>query len=62
MERYEHALAQLDESDRQAVVGRIEMGFGYDELARTLDKPSKDAARMAVSRALVRLAQEMDRG
>jgi RNA polymerase sigma-70 factor (ECF subfamily) len=61
VERYERALADLDESDRHAIVGRIEMGLGYDELALTLGKPSRDAARMAVSRALVRLAQGMDR-
>jgi len=33
----------------------------YEELARELGKPSADAARMAVSRALVRLAREMAR-
>jgi len=58
-ERYERALARLGERDREAIVARIELGRGYDEIARALDRASPDAARMAVSRALVRLAQEM---
>jgi RNA polymerase sigma-70 factor (ECF subfamily) len=59
VERYETALGRLSESEREAIVARIELGFDYDQIARALDKPSRDAARMAVSRALVRLAQEM---
>ena len=47
---------------REAVIARVEMGLGYAEIARHLDKPSADAARMAVSRALVRLAREMGHG
>ena len=35
------------------------MGFTHDELATLLGKPSANAARMAVERALVRLAAEM---
>jgi RNA polymerase sigma-70 factor (ECF subfamily) len=61
-ERYERALSRLGERDREAVIARIELGRGYDEIARALDKPSPDAARMAVGRALVRLAQEMRDG
>jgi RNA polymerase sigma-70 factor (ECF subfamily) len=60
-ERYEQALGRLARQDREAVVARIEMGWGYQDIARAMDKPSRDAARMAVSRALVRLAQEMGR-
>ena len=59
-ERYDEALNRLSEQDRQAVVTRIELGLDYDEVARALDKPSRNAARMAVSRALVRLAHEME--
>ncbi|MBD3335450.1 MAG: sigma-70 family RNA polymerase sigma factor [Candidatus Eisenbacteria bacterium] len=57
--RYENALARLKPEDREAVVARLEMAGTYEELAGVLDKPSADAARMAVARALVRLAQEM---
>jgi RNA polymerase sigma-70 factor (ECF subfamily) len=62
VERYEAALARLGEEDRAAVVARVELQGTYPELARALGKPSADAARMAVSRALVRLAKEMASG
>ena len=62
LERYERALQTLREEDREAVIGRVELGLDYDELSRALSKPSPDAARVAVGRALVRLAQEMKRG
>ena len=60
--RYEAALARLRPEEREAVIARIEMAGSYHQLATALGKPSADAARMAVSRALVRLAQEMSRG
>jgi len=59
LERYEAALERLKPEDREAVVARIEMAGTYEELAEALGKPSADAARMAVGRALVRLAKEM---
>ena len=57
--RYEKALARLSPEDQEAVVARVEMAGTYQELAEVLGKPSADAARMAVGRALVRLAKEM---
>ena len=60
-ERYEAALARLAEGDREAIVTRVELGMSYAEVAELLGKPSADAARMAVVRALMRLAQEMGR-
>jgi hypothetical protein len=36
------------------------MQQSYQEIATLHGKPSADAARMAVSRAIVRLAEEMD--
>jgi RNA polymerase sigma-70 factor (ECF subfamily) len=59
LERYEKALAQLKEGDRQAIIARVEMGMSYAEVAAALEKPSPDAARMAVGRALSRLAELM---
>lgn len=61
VERYERALTVLRETEREAIVGRIELGLDYDELAATLGRSSADAARMVVSRALLRLAEEMRR-
>jgi RNA polymerase sigma-70 factor (ECF subfamily) len=57
IDRYERALAQLDEDDRAAIVGRFEMGYSYDALARAMERPSADAARKAVERAVRRLAE-----
>ena len=62
VERYEAALARLRPDEREAIITRVEMDASYDAVARALGKPSADAARMAVSRALLRLAQEMSRG
>jgi RNA polymerase sigma-70 factor, ECF subfamily len=59
--RYEAALVRLRPEDREAVVARIEMDGTYEAVAQALGKPSPDAARMAVSRALLRLAEEMNR-
>ncbi len=61
LERYETALARLRPEEREAIIARVEMDGSYQDVAAALGKPSPDAARMAVSRALVRLAQEMSR-
>ena len=61
VERYERALARLKPEDREAVIAKMELDCSYAELARALGKPSPDAARMAVGRALMRLAEEMKR-
>jgi RNA polymerase sigma-70 factor (ECF subfamily) len=59
--RYEAALERLREEDREAVIARVELGHSFEEIARLFDKPSSDAARMMVNRALMRLAEEMRR-
>jgi RNA polymerase sigma-70 factor (ECF subfamily) len=57
--RYETALAKLRPEDREAIVARIELGLSYPEIMTALGKPSIPATHMAVSRALVRLAEGM---
>ena len=59
LERYERGLAALDEEDRQLLHLRIELDFDYQEIAAMTGRPSRDAARMAVQRALSRLADAM---
>jgi RNA polymerase sigma-70 factor (ECF subfamily) len=59
--RYEHALGGLTDVEREAIIGRVEMGYTYEELAEILGKPSAEAARKAAQRALLRLVEEMDR-
>ena len=60
LESYETALNRLEPEERDAVVTRVEFGFSYAEVAEALGKPSPDAARMTVVRALVKLAKEMN--
>jgi len=55
LERYEHSLGQLEDDDRAAIVGRFEMGYSYDALARAMGRPSPEAARKLTERALRRL-------
>ncbi len=61
VESYEAAIGKLRDEEREAVHMRIELKCTYREIAEALGKPSDDAARMTVSRALVRLAKEMGR-
>ena len=57
--RYHDALRRLTSADREAIVGRIELEYSYEQLALILRKPTPGAARMAVRRALIRLGDEM---
>lgn len=59
VERYERALATLRREEREAVVSRIQLGYTNDEIAGLLGKPSANGARMAVERAIVKLAKAM---
>ena len=58
-ERYEAAFDQLKPEDQQAIFLRIELDLSLKEVAEIMQKSSTDAARMAVSRALLRLAEEL---
>jgi RNA polymerase sigma-70 factor (ECF subfamily) len=60
LRRFEEALATLPEEQQQAVILRIEFGYSHARIAEALGKPSPDAARVMVSRALVRLAGKID--
>lgn len=61
LRRYEAALERLRPEDRQAIIGRVELAMNNDELAQALGKPTANAARVALQRALLRLAGEMRR-
>ena len=60
VERYEAALQRLRPGDREAIIGHIEMQYDYEELSVFLSKPTANAARVAVTRALARLVEQMD--
>jgi RNA polymerase sigma factor (sigma-70 family) len=59
LDRYEAALKTLREVDREAIIARVELQQSYDEIAIALGKPSADAARLAVVRALRNLLKAM---
>ena len=59
IDRFLAALARLRPADRQVIVWRIELGYTADEIAMKLGK-SKAAAGMTISRAMTRLAKEMN--
>jgi RNA polymerase sigma-70 factor (ECF subfamily) len=56
---YETAIQRLRPADREAIVGRLELQYSYEELATVLNKPTANAARVAVARAMKRLVDEM---
>jgi RNA polymerase sigma-70 factor (ECF subfamily) len=61
LDRYEAALSRLSEQERDVIVARVELGLTYEEMAERLGRPSWNAARMATARALLRLAEELER-
>src|SRR5262245_24912835 len=59
VERFERALALLTDESRGRILARVDLEMGYAEIASAVGKPSPDAARMAVGRALLALAAAM---
>jgi RNA polymerase sigma-70 factor (ECF subfamily) len=58
-ESYERALATLREKDRQLIILHVEFGMKAAELAAQLGLETPAAARMALQRALKKLAEAM---
>jgi len=56
---YEAALDALDPLDRALLFSRFELRLEYQDVARDFGKPTADAARMAVKRAVMRLAETL---
>jgi RNA polymerase sigma factor (sigma-70 family) len=61
VEWYERALATLSDEQQALIFLSVELGHTPKEIAAQLGKPSVDAARMAVNRAIDALATEMQR-
>jgi RNA polymerase sigma-70 factor (ECF subfamily) len=59
LDRYDAALAKLRPAEREAIVARLELQQSYEEVALALGKPSADAARMLVARAVKNLIKAM---
>lgn len=61
LERYERAMSRLRPEDRDVIHLKIELDLPYEDVTEALGKPSVTATRMAMSRAIGRLVQEMRR-
>lgn len=59
LDRYDRALERLRPEDRDLIIARIEMGRSFEEMRVEFEKPSTAAVHMALSRALIKLAEEM---
>ena len=59
--RYRAALDRLKPGDRELVVGAVELGYNHAQLAAATGRTNAEAARVALHRALKRLATEMAR-
>jgi RNA polymerase sigma-70 factor (ECF subfamily) len=60
LDRYDAALTKLRPVEREAIIARLELQQSYEEVALALGKPSADAARMLVARAVKNLIRAMD--
>ena len=58
-EQYLAALRELRPADQELIVGRLELEYSYEQLAAATGRRNADAVRVAVRRALLRLAERM---
>lgn len=58
-EAYRRVLATLSDDEQALVVGRLELDYNYDQLALISGRATPEAARIAVRRAVRKLAQRM---
>jgi RNA polymerase sigma factor (sigma-70 family) len=59
--RYKRAIGRLRPEERELIVGRFELEYSFDQLALATRRRTAGAARVALGRALARLAAEMAR-
>lgn len=57
--QYRAALKRLSDRDRELIVAHVELGYSNEQIAVMTGRGRADSARVAVSRALQRLADEM---
>jgi RNA polymerase sigma-70 factor (ECF subfamily) len=53
-------MKRLPPAERELIVARFEMGLAFEDVAVATGNPTADAARMAVMRALHKLAAELN--
>ena len=59
LDAYERGLATLSPAERELVIAHVEFGYTPEELATMFGKPTPNAARSALRRAVLRLARAM---
>jgi RNA polymerase sigma-70 factor (ECF subfamily) len=57
--KYKAALATLSDEERLLVVARVELGYNYEQLALVSNRSTSEAARLAVRRAVLKVAERM---
>jgi RNA polymerase sigma-70 factor (ECF subfamily) len=62
IDEYETALETLPETTQEAIIMSLEFGMSHREIAEAIGSPSANAARMTVSRGLLKLARAMSEG
>jgi len=60
LERVMSARSRLSEEDQALLNARLDLDLGFTDVALLFGKPSPDAARVAVQRAIGRLVKKMD--
>jgi RNA polymerase sigma-70 factor (ECF subfamily) len=60
--QYKQGLSSLSEDERLLIVGRLELGYNYHQLALLTGRVTPDAARLAVRRAMLKLTERMSSG
>jgi RNA polymerase sigma-70 factor (ECF subfamily) len=59
-ELFTHALATLTADEQRLVVGRLTLGYNYEQLAALTSRTTAESARQAVRRAVIKLAKAME--
>ena len=59
LQRYARAMERLGEEEQRLLHLRVELDFGFDEIAALTGRTSPDAARVATRRALNKLSRFM---
>ena len=60
LERVITARSKLSDEDQALLQARLDLDLGFSDVALLFGKPSPDAARIAVQRAIARLVKKMD--
>jgi RNA polymerase sigma factor (sigma-70 family) len=60
--RYKKVLSTLSREEQRLIVGRLELEYNYEQLAVISNRPTAEAARLAVRRAVIKLATRLAGG